>query len=81
MFGPAPRRRLRRMTDYDVIERLDAGEPPRTSEEARAREPYERLIARLRDLALIDPPSGWEGRAMARWRASFRGADPAGKRR
>jgi len=58
--------------EADVIDRLDAGEPPRSPEEAAARVPYERLIARLRDLDEIDPPPGWEHRAVARWRAARR---------
>ena len=46
--------------DSDMIERLDAGEPARSPEEAAAREPYLRLIERLRDLQEVDPPPGWE---------------------
>lgn len=53
--------------DPDVIERLDAGEPPRSPEEAQARAPYERLLERVRDLDEIAPSAGWEDRAMARW--------------
>lgn len=53
--------------DPEVIERLDAGEPPRSPEEAQARAPYERLIERVRDLDEIAPPAGWEDRAVARW--------------
>jgi hypothetical protein len=53
--------------DPDVIERLDAGEPPRSPEEAQARAPYERLLERVRDLDEIAPPAGWEDRAVARW--------------
>lgn len=51
----------------DVIERLDAGEPPRSPEEAQARAPYEKLLDRIRDLDEIAPPAGWEDRAVARW--------------
>jgi hypothetical protein len=51
----------------DVIERLDAGEPPRSPEEAQARAPYEKLLDRIRDLDEITPPAGWEDRAVARW--------------
>jgi hypothetical protein len=53
--------------DPEVIERLDAGEPPRSPEEAQARAPYERLLARIRDLDEVAPPAGWEGQAVARW--------------
>jgi len=42
---------------------------------------YAWLIALIRDLELIEPAPGWEERAVARWRAAFRGADPAAKRR
>lgn len=58
--------------DPDLIDRLDAGELPRSPEEAAARVPYERLTERLRDLDEIDPPAGWEDRAMARWFAAKR---------
>lgn len=51
----------------DMIERLDAGESPRSPEEAEARAPYERLLGRIRDLEEIAPPAGWEDRAMTRW--------------
>jgi hypothetical protein len=51
----------------DVIERLDAGEPPRSPEEAQARAPYETLLERIQDLDEIAPPPGWEDRAVARW--------------
>jgi len=53
--------------DPEMIERLDAGEPPRSPEEAQARGPYERLIERVRDLDEIAPPGDWEDRAVARW--------------
>jgi hypothetical protein len=33
--------------------------------------PYERLIARIRDLGDVEPPAGWEERAVARWRAAW----------
>lgn len=58
--------------DDEVIDRLDAGEPPRSTEEAQARAPYERLFERIRNLDEIDPPPGWEDRAMARWAAAKR---------
>jgi hypothetical protein len=58
--------------DFEVIKRLDAGEPPRSEEEARTRAPYERLLASVRDLAEIAPPAGWEDRAAARWVATRR---------
>jgi hypothetical protein len=54
----------------DVIERLDAGEPPRSPDEAAARVPYERLIARIRELEELEPAPDWEERAIARWRRS-----------
>jgi hypothetical protein len=55
-----------------MIERLDAGEPPSSPEEAQARAPYERLLARIRDLDDIAPPAGWEDRAVARWSGARR---------
>jgi hypothetical protein len=56
----------------DVIERLDAGEPPQSPEEAQARAPYERLIERVKDLDEIAPPAGWEDRAVERWSGARR---------
>jgi hypothetical protein len=56
------------LDDLDVLERLDAGLPPSSPEEAAARGPYERLFARIRDLEDVAPPAGWEERALARWR-------------
>jgi hypothetical protein len=53
--------------DPGLIERLDAGEPPGSPEEAQARAPYERLFQRIRDLDDIAPSNGWEDRAVARW--------------
>ena len=58
--------------DTEVIERLDAGEPARSAEEAAARATYERLFARLRDSEDITPAAGWEDRAVARWAAARR---------
>jgi hypothetical protein len=53
--------------DPAMIERLDAGEPASSPEEAEARAPYERLLARIRDLDDIAPPGDWEDRAVTRW--------------
>lgn len=58
--------------DDDLIERLDAGEPARSPEEAEARRPYEQLFADLRDLEDIAPPPGWEDRAVANLAAAKR---------
>lgn len=58
--------------DHGVIERLDAGAPAISEEEAAGRAPYERLFARLRDLEDISPPPGWEERTVRRWRAPSR---------
>jgi hypothetical protein len=58
--------------DPGMIERLDAGEPASSPEEAQARAPYERLLARIRDLDDIAPPAGWEDRAVARWSGARR---------
>jgi hypothetical protein len=58
--------------DLAVLERLDAGEPPGSPEEAQARAPYEHLFERLRNLEDISPPAGWEDRAADRWRAARR---------
>jgi hypothetical protein len=57
------------MTDDDsdaMLDRLDRREPAASKEEAEAREPYERLISRIRDLPDDAPPDGWESRAEAR---------------
>ncbi|HEU4727528.1 MAG TPA: hypothetical protein VFT22_06560 [Kofleriaceae bacterium] len=55
-----------------MIERLDAGEPPSSPEEAQARAPYERVIERVRDLQDIAPRAGWENRAFQRWSGARR---------
>lgn len=55
--------------DYAMIVRLEAGLPPSSPEEAAARAPYERLIARIGELEEVGPLPGWEERAVARWRA------------
>jgi hypothetical protein len=71
LFGFNPGRRPPNMQTTppdpdDLIDRLDAGEPPRSPEESAARAPYERLFARIRSLEDA-PPAGWEERAMTRW--------------
>jgi hypothetical protein len=58
--------------DDGLFDRLDAGEPPLSPEEAEARAPYERLLGRIRDLEDPAPPPGWEDRAVARWQAARR---------
>jgi len=58
--------------EWAMIERLDAGEPASSPEEARARAPYERLFERIRDLDVIAPPAGWEDQAVTRWAAARR---------
>lgn len=58
--------------DPGLIERLDAGDPPRTPEEAQARAPYERLLERIHDIDDIVPAPGWEDRAVRRWSAARR---------
>jgi hypothetical protein len=58
--------------DAGLLDRLDEGEPPRSPEEAAAREPYERLFARIRDLEDVAPPPGWEGRLEAQRAAAWR---------
>jgi hypothetical protein len=57
------------LDDLDVIDRLDAGLPPSSPKEVAARAPYERLIARIRELEDEEPPAEWEERAVARWRS------------
>lgn len=62
-----------RMTEDDdmldvMLDRLDAGLPPASPEEAAARAPYERLLARVRALPQAAPTPGWEERAAQRWR-------------
>jgi len=58
--------------DPGMMERLDAGEPANSAEEAEARAPYERLLARIRDLDDIAPPGDWEDRAVTRWSGARR---------
>lgn len=58
--------------EHGMLDRLDAGEPALSDEEAVARAPYERLLGRISDLEDDAPPPGWEDRAMARWRAHRR---------
>ena len=58
--------------DPGMIERIEAGEPPKSPEEAQARAPYEHLLERIRDLDDIAPSAGWEDRAATRWVAARR---------
>lgn len=58
--------------DPEFIERLEAGEPPRTREEAEARAPYEQLLRRIHGLGDVAPPADWEDRAFARWSSARR---------
>jgi hypothetical protein len=70
------------MTEDDsdaMLDRLDRREPAASKEEAEAREPYERLISRIRDLPDDAPPDGWEARAEAR-RHSVLGIKPRRRR-
>jgi hypothetical protein len=55
------------LDDDSVIERLDAGEPPSSPEEAQARAPYEALLGRIEAMEDVAPPAGWEDRAVTRW--------------
>lgn len=56
-----------------AIERLDAGEAAQSEEELRLRAPYEALVARVRETEeAVEPPPGWQDRALARWSASRR---------
>ena len=68
VFGPRRSSVEASMNDDDLVYRLELGLPPQSPEEALAREPYERLIARIGDLELIEPLPGWEDRAVARFR-------------
>lgn len=56
--------------DGDMIDRLDAGDPPSSPEEAEARAPYVRLIQLIRELEDAAPPAGWEKRSADRWSAA-----------
>jgi len=56
----------------NLIDRLGAGLPPRSIEEAAARELYDWLSHRIEELPLIEPPAGWEERLMERWRRERR---------
>jgi hypothetical protein len=42
------------------------------ADDAEVRAQYPGLIVRIRDLEEIEPPPGWEERALARWRAARR---------
>ncbi len=56
--------------DDDLLDRLDAGREPASPEEAAAREPYLRLLERIRNLPPVEPDAGWQGRAEVRWQAA-----------
>lgn len=70
------------MTSLDdtAILRLLDGLPPLSPEEAAVRAPYERLIARLAALPDIEPPPGWEDRAVKRWHRRIGGSKRRGQR-
>lgn len=53
----------------DFMDLIEAGDSPRSPEEAQARAPYERLIERIREQRDISPPAGWKERGIARWAA------------
>jgi hypothetical protein len=52
------------------LDRLDLAAEPATPAEAAAQAPYRRMIARLRELPPLEPPAGWEDRAVVRLRAA-----------
>jgi len=54
----------------ELLDRIDQGVPPSSPEEAAARAPFERLLARVRDLPPLPPEPGWERRAHQRWAAA-----------
>lgn len=56
--------------DEDVIDRMLAGEPAASDDEAATRAPYERLVKRLREFDDATLPEGWEERAALRLRAA-----------
>ena len=56
------------MDDNTLLIRLLDGEATLSQEEAEARLPYERLLARIKALPDIEPRAGWETRAIERWR-------------
>ena len=53
-----------------ALDRFDRGVEPATAEEAAAQAPYRRMVERMRQLAPLTPPDGWEQRAEARLRAA-----------
>ena len=70
-----------RALERQAIERLDAGEPATSPEEAAVRAPYAQLIERLQVVEDdCEPPPGWEDRAVEllrrrrRWRKRAAGA-------
>lgn len=62
--------------DATVIARMERGEAPADEAEAARRAPYQRLIERVGDLDVIEPPAGWVDRAVARWESSARAGGP-----
>jgi hypothetical protein len=54
--------------DAEVVERMERDLPAQSEGEAETRAVYQRLIGRIGDLELVEPPPGWEDRAVARWR-------------
>lgn len=54
--------------EWRAIERLDAGEPAQSEQEAHLRAPYQALIDRVRTTEeAASPPEGWEARALGRF--------------
>ncbi|MCW5801067.1 MAG: hypothetical protein KIT31_01545 [Deltaproteobacteria bacterium] len=70
--------RDRSQLDAEIVERMERGLPARSQEEEETRAAYQRLIDRIGDVEQVQPPPGWEDRAMERWR---REAQPRPARR
>lgn len=56
-----------RRDDVELVDRLERGIAPRSEDETAARAPYQRLIERIGELDVVEPPSGWLERAVDRW--------------
>ena len=51
-----------------MVERLERDLPAQSEGEEETRAVYQRLIGRIGDLDLVEPATGWEDRAVERWR-------------
>lgn len=57
-------------TDAELIDRMERDVDSESADETAARVPYQRLIERIGDLDVVEPPPGWVERAVDRWERS-----------